>query len=72
MICTSVDCPRRVHCNRHCLNRNPNEEMDYRVVDLYVYGYGSDESWLCGEYGDWGVFEPYYGSFIKRSVIFPL
>ena len=72
MICSTVDCPRRVCCNRHCLNRNYNKKIDDDAIDLYLYGYGVDESWLCGEYGDWGMFEPYYGSFIKRSVNFHL
>lgn len=72
MICSTVDCPRRVHCSNHCLNRNLNENTDERIADLYVYGYGVGESWLCGEYGDWGMLKPYYNTFIKWSANFPL
>lgn len=72
MICSTVDCPRRVHCSTHCLNCDLNEKADDRIADLYLYGYKDDEPWLCGEYGDWSMFEPYYGSFIKRLIIFPL
>lgn len=57
MICLGGHCPRKIYCSRYCLCPQPKDKVNNRIVDLYVYGYGKDEQWLCGEYGNWGMFE---------------
>ena len=61
MICSGGYCPRKNYCARYCLKPQPQSRMYDAITDLYVYGYGLNERWLCGEYANWGMFERYYG-----------
>lgn len=61
MLCSGGYCPRKNYCGRYCLNPQPKGRMYDAITDLYVYGYGLNERWLCGEYANWGMFERYHG-----------
>ena len=60
MICSGGYCPRKNYCGRYCLKPQPKERSYDAITDLYVYGYGLNERWLCGEYANWGMFERYH------------
>lgn len=62
MLCVGGYCPRKNFCSRYCLHPQPRERMYDDITDLYVYGYGVDEKWLCGEYANWSMFERFYGN----------
>ena len=64
MVCSSANCPRKNQCGKYYSNYQFKKEEVYTLENLYSYGWGSVstdgfiEYSICGENGNWGMYEP--------------
>ena len=64
MLCTGSGCDRMHSCGRYYISPQPEERKYDTLENLYQFGGGSislggaSDYWVCGEHGNWGMYEP--------------